>query len=694
MDDEVEYESSDSEPIKPKPIIKSSEINTSEINTSEINTYEIGNEYVFYNYDYANDKISDEPINLVLQKYNHITNFYFFKHPTGTILQMRGFDSFEYDKTIIWEDTNENCYICPQIGYDYIDYENYCQFFIEDLYYDFSVTRKEGITTSVKNARLLFDNKTLHDDLVVYIFIDEDIHKFYYFIINEDNEFKFYGKNSDAEIAVRNGICDSTSKIQDICMDDLDDDDEPSEEMESNEIAICISCGESFFKDEEEKVALKEPLVKEAYKKYWSEQKKRYYYVNQTTNQSVWEIPAPKPKPKEEFGFNHPPTKDQTLCFYCRITIAELNDSDTVYNPMEYPGYYDIKTLKKINLNGRSDPQPFIITMFFGLHGHGGIVNSKDKKGIQITTRGSEYAKSFTSGYEVALSTFQSKPSCRTHMVCIGNPLLFNIAESTHNGNTFNEEIYNLFQEKDANVNSVVKGIIKYETDYHNFPVNELKDIYLTPDNIDNYGIKTARLAYNNHLQMKDQTWGIATNFGLTRTAIAEKYITGYSSITEREDRRKNNIIMDPAVDVRKPIVRALYCNISYPGLNSNTIIDVVIPLTNNITLSAISTICENYLIDFYKKKFDEKKMSDMYGNVELVSIIIDKSCNYSTSDVVFPHIAMSPRIVGLPYNKKYNAWGKRKQSTHKRKQNKQKRKQTKQKRKQSKQKQSKQSKR
>ena len=606
-EDEVEYES-DSEPKKPKTIIKS----------SEINTHEIGNEYVFFKYDYANDEISDETINLVLQGYNHITNFYFFEDPYGTKIWMLGKDR-SVDKTIIWEYTEKDTkgwentyityYICPEITYDYLN-DNYCNFFIENLYYDFAVTRKEGITTSMKNARLLFDNKTLHDDSVVYIFMDEERNKFYTFIINERDEFKFYGKKSDAEIEVRNGICDSSSKIEDICRDDLDDDDEPSEEMESNEIAICVSCGESFFKEE----------------------------------------------------------KDQTLCFYCRNTIAEMDESGIVYNPMEYPGYYDIKTIGNIDLNRRNEPQPLIITMFFGLHGHGEIVNSNDKKDIMFKTRGSEFAKPFTSGYQVELSTFRTRKSCRTHMVCIGNPLFFSMADSRHNGITFNEKIDEIFSKKDANVNSVVHDIIKYETDYHNFSEKELKDIYLT-DDLPIYGRRTVNLAYNNHLQMKDRTWGIATNFGLTRTAIAEKYINGYSSETEKQNNIKDNTIMDPAVDVQMPIIRALYCNISYQptGANSNKKIDEVIPLKNKSTLSSISTICEKYLIDFYKKNM----MSNMDQKVELVSIIIDKSCNYSTADLVFPHIPVSPQIIGIPFQKKYNAKGKRstrKQSAHKRK--------------------------
>ena len=599
-EDEVEYELSDSEPKKPKVIIKS----------SEINTHEIGNEYVFFKYDYANDDISDETITFVLQGYNHITNFYFFKDPYGTKYWMLGIDKFA-DKTIVWEDTNGNYYICPQIRYDYIDNQNYCNFFIENLYYDFSVSRTEGISTSVKNARLLFDNKTLHDDLVVYIFILEAKHKFYTFIINEKDEFEFYGKKSDAIIEVRNGICDSP-KIADICIDDLDDDEEdnPSEEIESNEVVICVSCGESFFKEEDD--------------------------------------------------------NNQTLCFYCRNTIAEMDESGIVYNPMEYPGYYDIKNVGNIDLNGRTEPQPIIITMFFGLHGHGEIVNSKDKMDIQFTTRGSEFAKPFTSGYQVELSTFKSKPSCRTHMICIGNPLFFSMADFRHNGITFNEEIDEIFSKKDANVNSVVHDIIKYETDFHNFSEKQLKNIYLT-DDLPRYGKRTVNLAYKNHLKIKDRTWGIATNFGLTRTAIAEKYINGYSTETEKQNSIKDNLIMDPAVDVKKPIVRALYCNIYYQptGVNSNKKIDEVILLRNNTTLSSVSTICEDYLVNFYKTNMT----SNMDQKVELVSIIIDKSCNYSTADVVFPHIPVSPRIIGIPFHKKYNAKGKRstrKQSTHK----------------------------
>ena len=119
-EDEVEYES-DSEPRKPKTIIKS----------SEINTHEIGNEYVFFKYDYANDEISDETINLVLVKHKNNV-FYNFKDPYETIFTMYGKDRF-VDKTIIWEDTNGFYYICPQIRYDYIDNLNYCNFFIENL---------------------------------------------------------------------------------------------------------------------------------------------------------------------------------------------------------------------------------------------------------------------------------------------------------------------------------------------------------------------------------------------------------------------------------------------------------------------------------------------------------------------------------------------------------------------------------
>ncbi len=619
MDDEVEYES-DSELKKPKTIT-----------SSEINTHEIGNEYIFFKYDYFNNIISNENINMVLVGVKE--NIYKFINPYKTEIEMLyGIDRFIdsdifYNKTIIWVDNSINYYICHQIKFDYINHENYCHFFIEDLYYDFSVTRKEGITNSVKNARLLFDNKTLHNDSVVYIFMLEEKNKFYHFIINEKDELEFYGKKLDPkiqiEIQIKNGICDS-SKIQDICIDDLDDDDD-DEEMDSNEIAICANCGESYFKE-----------------------------------------------------------ADQVMCFYCRNTIAEMNKKKIFHNPMDYPGYYDIKTVRNIDLNRRDEiPPPIIITMFFGLHGHGQIVNSNNKKDIKFTTRGSEYAKPFTSGYEVEISTFKSKPSCRTHMVCMGNPLLVSFSHFTHNGITFNKKIDELFSKKHANVNSVLHGIIKDETDYHNFSTDFLKDYYFKPDFLTTYGEKLASLGYKNYLALIDRTWGISTNFGSIETAIAEKYVFGYSSKKEKMDRIQANSIMDPAVDVN-PIVRALYCNISYKPDNTNSSkkIDEVIFLKNSSSLSSISSICEDYLINFYKNNI---KLQNPNQKVELVSIIIDKTCNHSTDAIVFPHTPVSTKIIDMNFHGKYNAEGKGK--THKRKQSKQRRKQrkSKQKRKQSK---------
>jgi hypothetical protein len=269
-------------------------------------------------------------------------------------------------------------------------------------------------------------------------------------------------------------------------------------------------------------------------------------------------------------------------------------------------------------------------------------------------------------------------------MVCIGNPLFLNLADFTHNGITFNKTIDELFSEKDANVNSVVHGIIKDETDYHNFSESVLKDVYFDPQLLERHSRRTVGLAYNNHLAFNDRTWGIATNFGLKPIRIAEKYICGYSSEKEKMVTIKNNLIMDPAVDVKVPIVRALYCNISYKPDNTNSSkkIDEVILLKNNSSLSSISTICEDYLINFYKKNI---KLPNPNQKVELVSIIIDKTCNYSTAAIIFPHIPMSPKIIGMNFYRKYNAKGKRK--THKRKQSKQMRKQrkSKQKRKQSK---------
>jgi hypothetical protein len=592
------------------------------ITSSEINTHKIGNEYEFYKYDSVKVEVIGEPIILVLVGLDETGIFYDFKDPYENIIKMYGKYKFP-DKTIIWQDTFNLYYMCLKLKCEYINHINHFNFFIANLYYDFIVSRKEGITTSVKTARLLFDNKTLHNDSVVYIFMVEDGNKFYYFISNEECLLEFYDKKLDPEIQIqiqiKNGICNS--KIQDICTDDLDDNDD-DEEMESNELAICISCGEFFFKEEDE---------------------------------------------NEE---------DQTMCFYCINTFAEMYKDEIVHNPMDYPGYYDITTVRNIDLNRRDEiyDQPIIITMFFGLHGHGQIVNSNNKNNIKFTTRGSEYAKPYTSGYEVELSTFQSKksnPRCRTHMVCIGSPLFFNLGNFTHNGITFNKKIDELFSEKDANVNSVVHGIIKDETDFHNFSEEKLKETYLT-DDISIYGEKTAYLAYNNHLALNDRTWGIATNFGLNPIRIAEKYISGYSSEKDKMEFIKYNSIMDPAVDVKVPIVRALYCNISYKPDNTNSSkkIDEVIFLKNNSSLSSISSICQEYLINFYKKNIN------LNQKVELVSIIIDKTCNYSTEAIVFPHIPVSPKIIGKNFHGKYTAEGKGK--TYKQKQSKQKRNQTK----------------
>ena len=198
-----------------------------------------------------------------------------------------------------------------------------------------------------------------------------------------------------------------------------------------------------------------------------------------------------------------------------------------------------------------------------------------------------------------------------------------------------------------------------------------MKDYYFDPDFLKTYGKRLAGLGYKNYLALIDRTWGISTNFGRIETAIAEKYVFGYSSKKEKMDRIQANSIMDPAVDVN-PIVRALYCNISYKPDNTNSSkkIDEVIFLKNNSSLSSISSICQEYLINFYKKNIN------LNQKVELVSIIIDKTCNYSTEAIVFPHIPVSPKIIGKNFHGKYTAEGKGK--TYKRKKSKQKRKQTK----------------
>ena len=160
---------------------------------------------------------------------------------------------------------------------------------------------------------------------------------------------------------------------------------------------------------------------------------------------------------------------------------------------------------------------------------------------------------------------------------------------------------------------------------------------------------------------MKNENlWGIATNVGLTKVATAEKFISGYSSEEEKLHREQIGTTLDPGVDVNKPCLRVLFANVpDGAGGYVNTMIDQTYDLTNNTTMSNIKRMCEGYLM-----------IDRQWDGYEKVSVIIDRTCNHATENIVLPHIPIAVPLKGFKYDKTYKRipGGKKKRSCKKKK--------------------------
>jgi hypothetical protein len=324
---------------------------------------------------------------------------------------------------------------------------------------------------------------------------------------------------------------------------------------------------------------------------------------------------------------------------------------------IEQPGYYNITNIP--DLNPDKNPR---VTIFFSVNGHGIISNLKNraKPRIYSKTCGSKYAKPFKSTDTIQLSNFESSPDIKTHLICMGNPLLHHISSDENNGYNFNRKMKEICLQSQNykaynDVNSIVNEIIEYENKLHQYDEDIIAEL------MTEYKPLTKKSVVENYAkEMKNKNlWGIATNVGLTKVVTAEKFISGYSSQEEKLHREQIGTSLDQGVDVNRPCIRILFANApDRNGRYVNMMIDEPYYLTNNTTMSDIKRLCETYLMDPQWKEYEK------------VSVIIDRTCNHATEDVFLPHIPIAVSLKGFKYDKTYKRipGGKKKKSCRKKK--------------------------
>ena len=426
----------------------------------------------------------------------------------------------------------------------------------------------------------------------IYTFNYTEYDEEYKFEQDEQQNMRLLDNTEWTHVAIHNHNKCITQNVIGVSTNNCLDKIADTKEEENEALPICIQCGEEFIKDED----------------------------------------------------------TQTMCSYCLCDLTRLQLQNVV---IEHPGYYKVKSLP--NLNPGENPR---ITVFFSVNGHGIISNlaNRAKPRKYSKTCGSEYAKPFSSTNTIQLSDFVSYPGIKTHLICMGNPLLHHISSDKNNGHNFNRKMRTIcMQSQKYDVNSIVKEIIEYENRLHQYDEDSIAEL------MTNYGPLTKKSVVENYAtEMKNENlWGIATNVGLTKIATAEKFISGYSSEEEKLYRKQIGTSLDPGVDVNKPCLRVLFANVS-DGADGyvNTIIDKPYDLTNNTTMSNIKRMCEGFLM-----------MDRQWDGYEKVSVIIDRTCNHATENIVLPHIPVALPLKGFKYGKTYKRipGGKKKRSRRKR---------------------------
>jgi hypothetical protein len=622
-DDEVEYVSDDEVEYVPRPRGRPNTM-------PEMGLQKLENQNSFYQFD-GTQLLG--PVVFTLKGFDPLQAIYGFTDTNGENYILKGktilinepiFQSDIYTQynlrsdVIIWQRDNETeYYLSPEILYDFIDETNRnYNFFIDQNEYLFKGSGGEG-GSAVSNTlvKLTVEGKNYRDNEaqdVYYTFTNNDSSKIYNFERNANHQFELI--ITDTENGVRNYdiYCD-TSECNRInsCNDDIDETLDEGED--SADIGQCISCGEDYHTDD-----------------------------NITT--------------EDEY---------KGLCAPCKISL-QISDSDgVVYKPMKQLPFYTFDKLSRrtIGINSRPDIDgpKLIVTMFSVIWGHGMVVNEKFRG--QITTLIAEGSQLYgTPGWTatelVETSTFipgtqcQGDYTCKTHIICVGNPLLPTVTTTSNNGQQTND-FFDHLSSMNATVDDIVQELIQFQNSSHTMTLEQIKTMIgrTTSDT------KTKDRIIENYYrsQQAGEFWGICSNVGSNpQIKTGEKYISGYNDHREMHSRIYYQQDLDEAVRVGQPIVRVKFCNIYYEnadgGLELNVNIDInkVMRLSNNSKLSDVNRQCEKYLCESiypHLCQTDTNVMAALTQNphIELVSINLDNTCNYAGSGIVLSHSGQVP---------------------------------------------------
>ena len=621
-DDEIEYVSDD------ENYVRQPRGNVNDI--PEMVLYSINSEISFYKFD--GEQLLG-PVEFILKGFEPTQSIYGFSDAnseeyilTGKtivgkepIFQGESFEAYNlHNDVIIWERLNTTeYYLSPKIVYDFIDgtNKNY-NFFIDQNEYLLESKGSQGIISSGVNVKLTVENKKYRDDgsqNIYYTFSNYNSTEIYNFERNENDDFQIIisdTQNSERIYDVKSDTskCTTTSP----CIDDIS---ETFDEEDSNNIDACISCGEEY-----------------------------------------------------DIGDNDETVEYKGLCAPCIISLKITDSDGIVYKPIQQISFYSLDKLskKKNGLNSRPNiPGPkLIITMFSFLSGHGMVVN-KDFRGKinTIIARGSELygTPGWTATELVETSTFKpgtqcqghstEEYTCKTHIICIGNPLLPTITTVSNNG-TLTNNVFDQLCNANASVDESVKQILQFQNSSHNMSLELIKKSVTDKS----YDKKTNDVIVANYYmaQKVGELWGICSNIGKEEIKIAEKYISGYNDEREMISRKRNKEDLDEAVTVQHPIVRAKFCNIYYENtdgtveLNNNIMINHLFMLPDETKLSDVNRNCEKYLCDSVYNHLSQNDTNVIRAlgqnpHIELVSIILDNTCNYAGSGVVLSHSGQIP---------------------------------------------------
>jgi len=621
-DDEIEYVSDDEVEYVPRPRRQPN-------NMPEMGLQKLENQFSFYQFD-GTQLLG--PAIFTLKGFDPTQAIYGFTDTNGENYILKGktilinepiFQSDNYTQynlrsnVIIWQRDNETeYYLSPEIIYDFIDETNRnYNFFIDQHEYLFKGSVTEGVSVSNTVVKLTVEGKNYRDNEaqdVYYTFTNNDSSKIYNFERNANNQFELIITDTENGVRMYDIYCDTSECARsNLCNDDIDETLDEGED--SADIGQCVSCGEDYHKDD-----------------------------NITT--------------EDEY---------KGLCAPCKISL-QISDSDgVVYKPMKQLPFYTFDKLSRrtIGINSRPDiDEPkLIITMFSVIWGHGMVVNEKFRG--QITTLIAEGSQLYgTPGWTatelVETSSFipgtqcQGDYTCKTHIICVGNPLLPTVTTTSNNGQKTND-FFDHLSSMNATVDDIVQELIQFQNSSHTMTLEEIK-IMIGRTGSDT---KTNDRVIENYYrsQQAGEFWGICSNVGSNpQIKTGEKYISGYNDHREMHSRIYYKQDLDEEVRVGQPIVRVKFCNIYYENadggveLNVNIDINKVIRLSNNSKLSDVNRQCEKYLCQAiypHLCQTDTNVMAALTQNphIELVSINLDNTCNYAGSGIVLSHSGQVP---------------------------------------------------